>query len=187
MESGSRNSNQDTKVSSSESKKKASKKMNLTKQAQRNSQNEVPQNLGLPPSEEVGSFLENIKTEWSLFWAGLAGEDEKAAEETEIKFEDPFETGKLRVLTIEQVKKITRALSQDRKKINQRIEQINREIELNSERMESINLVGGDANETIDEINKLNDLGMKLSLQLQKVNLQLDRFRIREDELKGLR
>ena len=139
-----------------------------------------------PPAEEVGSFLENIKMEWSLFWAGIAGEDETPAP-GESKFEDPFETGKLHILTIEQVKQITRALSQDRKKINQKIEQINREIDLNTERLDSIKLVSGDSTEIIGEINKLNDIGMKLGLQLEKVSHQLDRFRSREDELKGLR
>jgi len=148
-----------------------------------------------PTSEEMGSFLENIKTEWHMFWAGIVGDDEKDVEvskngllsEDKNDFPDAFVTGKLQVLSIEQVKLITRALSQDRKKINQRIEQIHREIELNSERLESIKLVGGDVADTIDEINKLNDLGMKLSLQLEKVSQQLDRFRSREDELKGLR
>ena len=131
-------------------------------------------------TEEHGSFLENIKTEWKLFWSALAGEEVKESE-------DPFETGRLSILTIEQVKQITRALSQDRKKINQHMEAINREIDENTGRLDSIKLVGGDSTETIEEINKLNDVGIKLNHQLQKINLQLGRFRQREDELKGLR
>ncbi len=161
MESGTKNSNPESK---SKPKKKAVKS--------------VP----LPATEEVGSFLENIKIEWNLFWAGIAGEDDPKAE-----VEDPFESGKLQILSIEQVKQITRALSQDRKKINQRIELVHREIELNHERIESIKLVGGDQATAMEEIDKLNELGMKLSLQLEKVSGQLDRFRSREDELKGLR
>ena len=137
--------------------------------------------VGVAPAvEDVSHFLDNIKLDWKLFWAGIAGEEE-------IEDIDPFETGKLEILTIEQVKKITRALSNDRKKINQKLEQIHREIDQNTERIESILLVGGDSAETVEEINKLNEAGLKLSLQLEKVNQQLDRARSREDELKGLR
>jgi prefoldin subunit 5 len=135
-------------------------------------------------SEEAGSFLENIKVEWKLFWMGIVGDDE--ADETADEAEAFLKAGKLQLLTIEQIKQITRALSLDRKRINQRIEQIQREIESNTERIASLRLVGSDTDSTIEEISKLNDIGEKLSQQLQKVDAQMQQFHAREDELKGL-
>jgi methyl-accepting chemotaxis protein len=132
-------------------------------------------------SEEAGSFLENIKIEWNMFWLGLVGEDEAADEAEQL-----LKTDKLNLLSIEQLKQITRTLSQDRKRINQRIEQIHAEIEMNNERLESIQLVGGDTESTLEEINKLSDIGQKLSLQLQKIDEQMHQIHLREDELKGI-
>lgn len=132
-------------------------------------------------SEEAGSFLENIKIEWKMFWLGLVGEDEAADEAEQL-----LKTDKLNLLSIEQLKQITRTLSQDRKRINQRIEQIHAEIEMNNERLESIQLVGGDTESTLEEINKLSDIGQKLSLQLQKIDEQMHQIHLREDELKGI-
>jgi len=115
----------------------------------------------------------------NLFWHGLVGEDE-----AEVAAEDPFLTGRLRSLTVDQIKQITRALSQDRRKINQHIEKINSEIENNSQTVENLKLVGGDPEEVLEKINKLTDAGQQLSLQLQKVDEQLRKFREREDALK---
>jgi hypothetical protein len=128
--------------------------------------------------EDENSFLNNIKTDWKLFWHALVGEED-------IENQDPFESGKVEQLTLEQIKKITRALSSDRKKINQKIEQVNREIETNTEKLENLRLVGGDLNPTVDQINKLHDLGQQLSHQLDQLNIRIKQFRIREDFLKS--
>jgi hypothetical protein len=133
----------------------------------------------LPPIlEDEGSFLHNIKTDWKLFWHALVGEEEN-------DHQDPFMSGKVELLTLEQIKKITRTLSADRKKINQKIEEVNREIEASTEKLESLRLVGGDLNPTVDQINKLHDMGQQLSHQLDQLNARIKQFRIREDFLKA--
>jgi len=130
-------------------------------------------------SHEEESFVETIKTDWSLFWHGIVGD-----EETE-RPADAFDTAKVEALTLEQIKKITKSLSQDRKKLNQKIEEVNKEIDLNSEKIESLKLVGGDLESTVDHINRLNDIGQQLTTQLDKLNRQLKFFRIREDFLRS--
>lgn len=129
--------------------------------------------------ESEESFVETIKADWNLFWHGIIGDEENKDPV------DAFDTAKIEVLTLEQIKKITMSLSQDRKKLNQKIEEVNKEIDLNSEKIESLKLVGGDLEGTVEHINRLNDIGQQLTLQLDKLNNQLKFFRIREDFLKS--
>jgi hypothetical protein len=128
------------------------------------------------------SFLDNFKTEWKLFWHGIIGEDENPNESK--PSQNPFSPDRMRLLTVEQIKQITRALSQDRKRLHQRIEEIQKEIDVLSENIESQELVGSNTNPTILQIQKLSDIGHQLSQQLENVNNQLDRFHDRELELK---
>ena len=126
-------------------------------------------------------YLEGLKTEWNLFWETILGEDENT-QAPEIK--DPFITGRLEVLTLDQIKAITKALSSDRKVLNQRLEAINKELEENSAKLESLKLVGGDFSEASQKINELSDLGQNLSEQLDRINNRLKIARSREDEIK---
>lgn len=126
-------------------------------------------------------YLEGLKTEWNLFWETILGDDENT-ETPEIK--DPFVTGRLEVLTWDQIKAITKALSSDRKVLNQRLEAINKEIEENTAKLESMKLVGGDTEEASLKINELSDLGQSLSEQLDRINNRLKIARSREDEIK---
>jgi len=139
-----------------------------------------------PRKKKVKShgFVEGLKTEWNLFWETILGEehDEAVAEKEQTK--DPFVTGKLETLTLDQIKAITKALSSDRRKLNQRMETLNREIEENSQRLESLKLVGGESDGTVQKINELNDLGQTLSEQLNRINERLKIARSREDKIK---
>lgn len=132
-----------------------------------------------------GGFVTGLKTEWNLFWETILGDeesDQEGAGSSNIK--DPFVTGKLETLSLEQIKVITKALSSDRKILNQKLETINREIEENTARLESLKLVGGESEETVLKINELNDLGQALSQQLDKINERLKIARSREDTIK---
>lgn len=139
-------------------------------------------NLISKPQED-DSFLENLKAEWKLFWHGIIGDDEGEASSKEAK--DPFSPDRLRIMTIEQIKQIMKALSQDRKRLNQKIEQVQKEIDTLSENIESQTLVGADTDSTIEQIKKLTDVGHLFSQQLEKVNTQIAKFREREMELKA--
>jgi len=119
------------------------------------------------------SILKNIKDEWALFWESISGEGHSA---------DAFETGKLEVLDLNQLHEITRALSQDRKRLNQKLESLNKELELNSAKLETIRLVGGKDDETLKRINELSDVGQVLSDQLTKLDEKIKWTRHRQEE-----
>lgn len=121
------------------------------------------------------SFIENLKLEWTLFWDSLVGEDDSAPED--------LIQNKLESLSLEQIKKITKSLSSDRKLLNQQLESVKKEIDLNSAKLETLILVGADSEDTMARIVALNDLGQGLSEQLEKLDHKLKLTRRRETEL----
>jgi hypothetical protein len=125
-------------------------------------------------------FVEGLKTEWNLFWETILGDEKDDSADSK----DPFVTGKLETLSLEQIKAITKALSSDRRKLNQRMETLNRQIEENSARLESLRLVSGEPDETVKKINELSDMGQSLSEQLDRINERLKIARSREDVIK---
>ena len=148
-------------------------------------------------SKKQNSFVMGLKTEWSLFWDNLIEDDEdletelaneaKEAREQELKnrSKDPFVTGKIETLSLEKIKVITKALSADRKILNQKLESLNRELDLNSAKLDSLRLVGGDPGETVSRIHELSDLGQKLSEELDRINERLKIARSVEDQFKS--
>lgn len=141
-------------------------------------------------SEDLG-FLDSLKSEWNLFWENIVGDDaETESREAEKKLaneesqKDPFSTGKLERLSFEQIKAITKVLSQDRAQLNQKLEKINREIEENMAKAQSLSLVGGDVEEAQAKTSELNELGQQIAAELGKLDEQLKLTRRREDALK---
>ncbi|MGZ3742371.1 MAG: hypothetical protein ACXVB1_18540 [Pseudobdellovibrionaceae bacterium] len=117
-------------------------------------------------------MVKNLKNEWALFWESIAGEGQVG---------DAFETGKLEVLTRDQLNDIIKALSQDRKQLNQKLESLHKEIELNSAKLESIRLVGGRGEDVLKRINELSDMGQLLSEQLTKLDEKIKLTRNRQE------
>jgi len=99
-----------------------------------------------------------------MFWQSLVGDDESEAEP------DAFVSGRLEALSPDQVRELTRVLSQDRKKLNQKLESIQKEIDLNSVKLESLRLVGGNVEETVQRLNTLSDMGQSMSEELARLN-----------------
>lgn len=125
-------------------------------------------------AEEPDSFVDGLKNEWSLFWENFIGDDEVQKELL------PDQA----VLTIEQMKAITKALSSDRKKLNLKLEEIRKEIEESATRLETLKLVGSPAEETLQRLGELSDQGQSVNEKLNKVNERLRLARRREDEIK---
>lgn len=119
------------------------------------------------------SIVKNLKNEWALFWESIAGEDQE---------DSAFETGKLEVLNLDQLHEIIKALSHDRKRLNQKLESLNKELELNGAKLESIRLVGGQDDDTLKRINELSDIGQVLSEQLSKLDEKIKWTRLRQEE-----
>lgn len=120
------------------------------------------------------SIVKNLKNEWTLFWESIAGEEPISA--------DAFETGKLDILSVDQLQEITRSLSQDRKRLNQKLESLNKELELNTAKLESLRLVGSEDNSTVQRINELSDIGQFLSEQLHKLDEKIRWTRSKQQE-----
>jgi hypothetical protein len=120
-----------------------------------------------------------LKNEWALLWEAFSGENEEA----NTKSNDAFCTGKLEVLTVAQVREITKSLSEGRKKLNQKLEILNKEIDLNTAKLESLELVGGDKESTLNRINELTDIGQNLTTALVKLDEKLRLAREQEDEV----
>lgn len=126
------------------------------------------------------SIVDELKIEWSLFWEGFMGEDLKVEAQTS----EALAMSKLQSLSLVQVKAMTKALSADRKKINQQLEDLSKQTEEALTRIEALRLVGGDLSETETKLTELTDLGHNLSAQLQKIDDRLRWTRLREDEMK---
>ncbi len=127
------------------------------------------------------SLVKSLKGEWNLLWESLAGDKDESAS---VDSDDAFETGKLKILSIDQINEITKNLSEDRKKLNQKIEKLQKEIELNSAKLESLRLVGSPDQSTLKRIVELTDLGQSLAEQLEKIDQKIRSARQLEDGLK---
>lgn len=112
-----------------------------------------------------------LKIEWALFWEGLFGDDEK---DQALKPAMP--------LTKDKLKEISKDLSSQRKQLHKEMETLNKELELNTAKLESLQLVGGETDETLARINELSDRGLELSEKLEKLNQKLQIVREHEKD-----
>jgi hypothetical protein len=115
------------------------------------------------------SIVRALKIEWSLFWEAFQKEDKEIL---------PVE--KLEVMSLEQARDIAKALSNDRKLINQKLESLTKEIDLNSAKLEGLRLVGASVEDTLQRIEELNDLGQTMATSLAKVDDKIRKLRDRE-------
>lgn len=128
-------------------------------------------------TKEPASKENHLKIEWSLFWEGLLGDNEERAEGEEQNAEKPVV-----VLTREKLQALIKDLSTQKKQLHKQIEKINKELELNTTKLESLKLVGSEPEDTITRINELTDRGHELSLQLEKLDEKLKLVRNHEKE-----
>lgn len=115
------------------------------------------------------SIVKTLKNEWSLLLEVFQGEE---------KDEVPLE-----IIGRDEIKEMTKSLSEDRKKVNQKIESISKEIDLNMAKLESLRLVGAEEESTLNRINELNDLGQSMSEALAKLDAKLRNVREHEQRL----
>lgn len=122
------------------------------------------------PKKDYQNFLDSLKDEWSLFWAAIIGDEAPVAEKT-------VEELAIKNLSPEQLRQVIRTLSNDRRRIHRRLEAINKEIEENTLRLQTLELVGGEKEDTLKEIERLSDLGLQISSELEKLNIRLKEIR----------
>ncbi|QDK39219.1 hypothetical protein [Bdellovibrio sp. NC01] len=123
------------------------------------------------------SIVKSLKKEWALFLEAFQGDDE--ADKNDASFED----SKVEAMSLDRVRQITKGLTEDRKKLNQKLETLSKELDLNSAKLESLRLVGGDEDETLNRIHELNDLGQSMAEALAKLDKKLREVRTKELEI----
>ena len=128
-------------------------------------------------SSSGNSIVKTLKNEWALLWGAFQ------EEENSEKQEELLDDGKLEVMTLDQIREITRNLTEDRKKMNQKLESLSKEIELNSAKLEGLRLVGGAEDETLKRIHELNDLGQNMAEALAVLDKKLRDVRAKAEEI----
>lgn len=108
-----------------------------------------------------GGILEALKSEWALFWASLSEDEEQMKSPHRTRFEE------------KEVPELLKSLSSQRNQINKKLENIKREIELSTAKVESLKLVGSDFSAIEDGIHQLSDEGLKLSEDLSRLDEKL--------------
>lgn len=134
-----------------------------------------PRNRTSGAGKNKSSFMSELLTEWQLFWHSLAPG----------LAEDDFDQAEIAPLDLPKIKALTKALSDERKKLNRRLESIQKEIDLNSAKLDSLKVVGADPQETVGRLAELTDIGQHVSEQLSKLDHRLDWARKRAVALKA--
>lgn len=120
------------------------------------------------------SFVESLKNEWNLFWAGFQSDEASL----EMGKKDPEE------LSLDQLKALKKSLSDERKKLNQRLETLRKEIDINTAKLDSLKIVGGQTEEILQRLSELNDSGQQISEQLARVDHRLKLARSQETRVR---
>ncbi|HEX7675531.1 MAG TPA: hypothetical protein VF412_15250 [Bdellovibrio sp.] len=122
------------------------------------------------------SIVKSLKKEWALLMEAFHGDEESDSDEA-------FGNSNVEVMSLDKVRELTKALTEDRKKLNQKLETLSKELDLNSAKLESLRLVGGDDSETLNRIHELNDLGQTMAEALAKLDTKLKAVRSKEIEI----
>jgi len=124
------------------------------------------------------SFVKTLKNEWALLWEVFSEEESDESQK------DAFESGKLDILGPEQIRDMTKALSEGRKRLNQKLETVNKELDQTSAKLESLRAKGQADDETLKRIHELHDLGQSVSDALVRLDDRLRLARQREEDLR---
>ena len=115
------------------------------------------------------SFLDSLKNEWSLLWGSLLDEEDPK----DVLASEAALNNKVSQLTLDQVRNLTKGLSLERKHLNMKLEQVQREIEELSQNAETYQ----------EQIAQLTDQGLAYSEALHKLDEQIRCVRNRGQEL----
>lgn len=121
------------------------------------------------------SIMKSLKNEWSLFLEAFHGEENEENAETQEAVREPMD--------LEEIRRMTKALLEDRNKLNQKMESLSKEIDMNSAKLESLRLVGGEDHETLQRIHELHDLAQGIATALTKLDHRLRSIRVQEDQI----
>lgn len=123
------------------------------------------------------SILKSLKNEWSLFLQAFQSDEN--TQDTDKN--DPIDSHQnVDDISFEEVRDLTKTLTEDRKKLNQQLEILAKELEQSSDKLENLRLVGGQEEGTLQKIHDLNDLGLSITEQLAKIDKRLRQIRAKD-------
>lgn len=115
------------------------------------------------------SFLDSLKNEWSLLWGSLLEEENPK----DILASETALNNKVSQLTLDQVRNLTKGLSLERRQLNMKLEQVQKEIEELQQSAETYQ----------EKLAQLTDQGLAYSEALHKLDEQIRCVRNRGQEL----
>ncbi len=128
--------------------------------------------------DDSRSIVKSLKNELSMFLEVFQAENK---EETQQEHDLDF----LEEMDSEEVHDAIKVLSQQRRALNQKLESVQKELDLNAAKLESLKLAKADFSDVEKRIQELSDLGAAVSENLANVDKELRNYRVREDELQA--
>lgn len=128
--------------------------------------------------DDSRSIVKSLKNELSMFLEVFQAENK---EETQQEHGLDF----LEEMDSEEVHDAIKVLSQQRRALNQKLESVQKELDLNAAKLESLKLAKADFSDIEKRIQELSDLGATISENLENVDKELRNYRVREDELQA--
>ncbi len=128
------------------------------------------------------SIVKSLKKEWALLFEVFHQDENTEADKNSngTRSESSLEGSGIEMMSREAVRQLTKKLTEDRKKLNQQLEFLTKELEVSSAKLECLFLVGADATSTLKRIEELNDLGLNLTESLAKIEHKLGEARSKE-------
>ena len=124
------------------------------------------------------SIVKSLKNEISMLLEVFQSADEdKNAQDSEMDF--------LEDLDSDEVQDAIKVLSQQRRALNQKLESVQKELDLNMAKLESFKLSKIDFSDIEKRIQDLGNLGANISEKLELVDKELREYRVRDDELQA--
>lgn len=127
-------------------------------------------------------FIAGLKEEWAWLRDYVFTEDENSVQKdstdssgrlsSDLDYEE-----KIRSLNSSEVRDLIKTLSENKKELNLKIEEIQKSLEETHEILANVELVGGDNSDTLDKINSLADQGSALNKTLQSLDIRLKQAR----------
>ncbi len=128
--------------------------------------------------DDSRSIVKSLKNELSMLLEVFQTENkDEAQQEHGLDFLEEMDS--------EEVHDAIKVLSQQRRALNQKLESVQKELDLNVAKLESLKLAKADFSDVEKRIQELSDLGAAVSENLENVDKELRNYRVREDELQA--
>lgn len=121
--------------------------------------------MGDDPDQNKSS----LKHEWNLLW--------KSSTKDLPEIDESYDSSKvLEVLSADEIKKLTKNLSLNRKTLHQQLEQVQKNIKVYEDKLESAKLVNGEVDQIEDKLNNLIESAQSLVESISRADERIRFF-----------